>query len=437
MEPRFPYLTLPTSWQNKVRQIHHGPWQGDLEEAGTGSCLQFLLQTEAGASQTLRAAHTHYARDAQAQAYPNAPATRVVSQETVQHWASHLFSASPGSEYRFALALSAVSQTHTWLPGSDAHGWLSLQTTHHQYTVHFRCKTSDRQSQHMSCGLLGIELLYLLTQNQLSPESLDPQLKDLLEIDVWHSSQGDHLLQHLHLLSLGWSPIIYLHQGQAKRYLSALRGQHLLVAKGSFNPLTKAHMALLKTAHQQAQSRQATPVLPLFELALHNADKGQSAIESLWHRLCMLARQDYPVMLTQTPTLLATKVLCLEAQAQQVDFVCGTDLYERVLLPRYYHHSGGLDRALAAIFAHNTQLWVGSRSPETYPALSDPLSETRIEPYLEQVHPFALKIPVSASAVRASVAQFPHLKSPWEHWVSEKIAQYIVEQGLYQSDSPI
>lgn len=429
-----PVFDLPDIWATKIQKIHSSSWHGHIEEAGTGSWVQTLLQAQAGASATLDSAAVHYSRHAQQSAYPEAPNTRAVSAETVKHWAQvRLPESASGSGY-FSLSVSASLSTHNDRPGRDHHGWIALKVQDgREWCLHFRLRKQTSQariSQQLACGLLGIELLYLLANDQLSPEHLDRQLQSEIEIDVWQSNQGDPMLQQVQLLQQGWSPLIYLHRGIAQRYITSLRGQQVLVAKGSFNPLTRAHTALLDKALAQVSAPNAMGV---FELTLNNADKGEVAQESLLHRLRMLASQDYPVVLTLTPTLLATKALFLHAQAQQVDFVCGTDLYERVLLPKYYRHSGGLDKALKSIFAHHTQLWVGSRSPETYPPLSDPISEAEIVPYLAQVHPFALEVPVSASAVRTRVAQEPALTGPWKDWVSDEVAQYILDQGLYQT----
>lgn len=426
-----PTLHLPTAWIEKIQDLHASPWHGQLEEAGTGSWVQSLLQTQAGASATLDAAYTRYARSAQAAAYPEAPPTRSVSAERVQHWATQrLKEDTTGTPNGFALAMSASLSTHQEPPGRDHHGWVALHTSDQRHwCIHFRLRntpTMDRVSQQLACGLLGIALLWLLSKNQLKPEALDLSLQSLLEIDVWQSSEADPLPTHLYLLRSGWSPLIYLHRGIAQRYVEPLRGKQVLVAKGSFNPLTLAHTALLDTAVKAAKPAEMQPV---FELALHNADKGTVAEQSLHDRLQMLATQDYPVVLTLTPTLLSTKALFQHAQARQVDFVCGSDLYERVLLPKYYMHTGGRDKALAELFDHQTQLWIGERPQDTYPSLKEN-APTLPHAYKDQVHFLSLDLPVSASAVRHAIAQeHPN----WQLGISPAIAAYITVHGLFQA----
>ena len=438
-----PTLELPECWIKKIQDLHRSDWHGQLEEAGTGSWVQSLLQTQAGASATLDAAYTRYARSAQQAAYPDAPDTRSVSAERVRHWAmQRLNEELTHTPSGFALAMSASLSTHNEPPGRDHHGWIALYTTDHRHwCIHFRLRRAtetlpNRVDQQLACGLLGIELLWLLSQNQLAPEAVEISLKKVLEIDVWHSSENEELSTHLHLLRSGWSPLIYLHRGIAQRYVEPLRDKQVLVAKGSFNPLTRAHTALLSHAVSAAQDQNRSmdkdpgtkkDLQPVFELALHNADKGSVANHNLQHRLHMLATQDYPVVLTLTPTLLSTKTLFLHAQAQQVDFVCGTDLYERVLLPKYYTDTGGLDKALAELFAQQTQLWVGERPQNTYPTLTEQ-APTTDHAYLNQVRLLDLDLPVSASAVRAAITQ---KDARWPQWVSPAVAKYITAHALY------
>lgn len=435
-----PTLTLPATWVEKIQKVHGSPWHGQLEEAGTGSWIQSLLQTEAGASSTLDAAYTRYARSAQQAAYPNAPISRSVSAERVQYWATQrLKEDTTHTAHGFALSMSASLSTHNEAPGRDHHGWVALHTTdHRQWCIHFRLHRAPRITQQLACGLLGIEILYLLSQDKLHPDQLDRELQNQLEIDVWQntpSTNTETLQTHLYLLQHGWSPLIYLHQGIAQRYVAPLRGKQILVAKGSFNPLTLAHSSLLDTATQAAQTNQDSkaqskqPIQPVFELTLHNVDKGSIAAQSLHHRLCMLSTQNTPVVLSLTPTLLETKALFFHAQAHQVDFVCGIDLYERVLLPKYYTDTGGLEKALAELFDHHTQLWVADRPCETYPTLSENTISTS-HAYLSQVHTLALDLPVSASAIRRAIAQ----NAPnWQVWVSPAVATYITSQGLFHA----
>ncbi len=432
-----PSFELPGCWIKKIQDLHRSSWHGQLEEAGTGSWVQSLLQTQAGASATLDAAYTRYARSAQQAAYPDAPNTRSVSAERVCYWAmQRLNEGYTHTPNEFALAMSASLRTHNELPGRDHHGWLALYTTdHRRWCIHFRLRRAtetfpNRVDQQLACGLLGIELLWLLSQNQLTPEAIEVSLKDVLEIDVWHSSEGEELSTHLHLLRAGWSPLIYLHQGVAQRYVEPLRDQHVLVAKGSFNPVTRAHTALLNAAASAANTSTTTDtVLPLFELALNNADKGTVADQSVLHRLGMLATEPYAVVLTLTPTLLSTKALFLHAQAQQVDFVCGSDLYARVLMPRYYTDTGGIDQALSTLFAQNTQLWVGARPAHTYPGLTE--QGTVDHAYLNQIHTLPLDLPISASAVRDAVAK----DLPWQQWVSPAVAEYITTHHVFRASS--
>ncbi len=427
----FFHFDLAVSWQEKIRHIHASPWHGQLEEAGTGSWVQSLLQTQAGASATLDASHTRYAYEAQSQAYPNVPKSRSLSAERVNYWASYLQYHEPtGRECCFALAMSGGLKTLNEPPQRDHHAWISLCFQQQQHTLHVRLKAQDRLEQQMALGLLGIELLYLLTQQTLSPEHMTPELQSLLEIDVWRvkdESLNDHLHRHITLLQTGWTSLIVFSSGHARRYLSTLRYEHLQVEKGSFNPMTLAHQQALKLAGELQPG-----AVPVFELSLHNADKGHAETTDLLHRLNILAMQPALVVLTQTPTLLATReLLRVKAKARQVDFVCGTDLYLRVFMEKYY--PDGIETALKQLFAYRTHLYVVQRPQSSYGNASLKGSQRLQLQYDTQIHPIPSALNISSSAVRLACEQE---QEHWQNWVTPEVATYMLQHRLYGLSTP-
>jgi nicotinic acid mononucleotide adenylyltransferase len=99
-----------------------------------------------------------------------------------------------------------------------------------------------------------------------------------------------------------------------------------------------------------------------------------------------------------------------------------------VFLAKYYTQTGGIRQAMKALFDHNTQLWVGSRSQETYPPLQDLASAPLVQQYLQQIHKISLALPISASAVRQAIAN----KDPvWTQWVSPEVSRYIKKKEIF------
>lgn len=418
----FNELTL-MALQADLQALHASDWMGVLEEVGTGGGLSVLLQAEAGASQTLWASYCHYHRQAQAWHYGSQQAGsqqgRAVSRERVESWAQHNFEqalqAGQSAERLFSLAISGAvsSGTNT----GDAHAWLCLQVAAQRWSLHLRCLEPERLLQQQAIALLGLHLLLqLATTGGLSVARLPAELKARMQIDVWLAQpclQGSYLPQTLllteealALLSQGWTPLVLLQPQSGPmgalllpvRPLELTRGQHLLLHKGAFNPVTRAHLAMIERVQEQLPGCQ-----PVLEIALSNLDKGQLEPLNLAHRLAMLAFQPWPVALTTTPALYQTREdFAHWGQAAQVDFVCGEDLYQRVFLSKYYSAlPAGIAEGLERLFAGQTRLWVLSRENDIdFP----PEAASWQARYAEQCKLIAFDMPMASSSVRAQIA---------------------------------
>lgn len=413
-----------------ITDIHASAWHGVLEEAGTGSWCQTLLQSVSGASHTLVAAHAHYARQAQLNRYGKM--ARSVSDETVVDWAC----ANLSSEHHFfSLAVSGSVFSHSDQPHGDAHAWIALALSDQRgWTLHVRLLGHERQEQQQALGLLNLYLIQQLARhNTLKIERLPDFLKAQMEIDVWLSwraSESEWYTEAVALVQGQWTPMVLLTPQeqilQPVRYLSLLRGAQILVHKGSFNPPTRAHLAMVQAVLESDQLfRKYQPVL---EIALHNADKGFAEQESLIHRLAMLASQPWPVALTRTTTLYQTRALFLEqAQAQNADFVCGEDLYRRVFMKKYYQDLGrGIEEGLERLFQKDCLFWCCGRETELD---FSPEAQNHAHAYQNQIHRLDFSLPIASSEIRSAIA---HGEKGWREMVTPEVADYIDAHQLYR-----
>lgn len=408
-----------------LKRLHASPWLGLIEEVGTGSWIQALIQSVPGASATLWAGRSSYARAAQDSLY--GPQARSVSRAGVEAWARHnLQSERP---YFFSLAVSGAVASP--LQQGDDHAWLSLALSDGRgWSLHLRCREHERLAQQLSLGELGVTLLSQLAEGELNQPAVCESLAGRLDIDVWQSWQAsayETALEAIELVLSGASALVLLQPAQGQllpvRYLDLLRGRKLLLHKGSFNPVTRAHLAM----PEQVLLRDPD-LLPVLELSLSNADKAQGSRENLAHRLCMLAlASPWPIALTLTPALYQTRELFTErAQAAQVDFVCGEDLYRRIFLSRYYEQlSGGIDEGLNRLFAGQTRLWVCGRETELdFPEQARLLAESKSA----QIQRVPLAMPEASSDVRAKLAADT---ADWREQLLPAVADYIVSAGVY------
>lgn len=420
-----------------LARLHASAWLGMIEEVGTGSWIQALLQSVAGASQTLWAGRTSYARSVQECLYPQASRQRAVSRDSVQHWArtnlATLQSQSPGPMQAFSLALSgAVASASN---RGDAHAWLALATgADTGWTLHLRCCAPTRPAQQLSLGELGCELLIQLADaGQLLPGTLGPVQRGEIEIEVcqaWGAPPLQTYLDAIGLIQTGAAPLVLLQPVAGRlepvRALDLLRDRRLLLHKGSFNPVTCAHLAMVEQV--LAADQAAADYLPVLEISLQNADKGRAESLNLAHRLAMLAHGPWPVALTRTPALYQTRELfAVQGQAAGVDFVCGEDLYRRVFLARYYADlAGGIDEGLARLFGTGSRLWVCGRDTAiAFP----PAAQALAAAYAGHLRRIEMDLPVASSTIRA----LRQAGEPaWRVQLLPAVAAYIEAEGLYR-----
>ncbi|PIQ23548.1 hypothetical protein COW36_13830 [bacterium (Candidatus Blackallbacteria) CG17_big_fil_post_rev_8_21_14_2_50_48_46] len=406
----------------EILALHASPWHGVLEEVGTGGWIQTLLQTVSGASQTLWAGRCSYAKEIQVTFYGEQ--SRSIAQSTVESWARKNLSTA---DKFFSLAISGA--VRSGMAQGDCHAWLALALSDGRgWTLHLRLKQAERLEQQFALGVLGVHLLAQLAQEDgLVLETLEIPVG--LELDVWlawHESPFQTYLQAGQLMQKQpHGLLLFLPQAGRllpMRPLEFLRGKNILLHKGSFNPVTLAHLAM-----PQAVLSEQPELLPVLEISLNNADKGTAALDNLAHRLSMLAFQNWPVALTRTPALYQTAELFrAEGQITQLDFVCGEDLYYRVFEPRYYQSlSGGLSEGLERLFAEGTQLWVCGRKNSLG---FGPEAAQAAETWKEHCHFLAFDQPIASTQIREALQTG---QSGWQKSVLPEVAEYLQNHPLY------
>ncbi|HEY9843329.1 MAG: CinA family protein [Candidatus Sericytochromatia bacterium] len=416
------------SLQPGLARLHASPWIGLIEEVGTGSWIQAMVQSAPGASATLWAGRTSYAREVQEQLY--GPQARSVSREAVEAWARANLSVAAK---RFSLAVSGAVASD--LNRGDAHAWLALTLSDGRgWTLHLRCREKGRLAQQLSLGELGTLLLIQLADTE-GPElpELAPVRTGSIEIDAcesWQASPSDSCLEAVRLVQSGATPLALLQPAagrlRAVRYLDLLRGRRLLLHKGSFNPVTSAHLQMVEQVLAQDPD-----YLPILEISLHNADKGKAEELNLVHRLTMLGlASPWPVALTRTPALYQTRELFQDhGRAAAIDFICGEDLFRRVFLERYYQDlDGGIGAGLERLFSSGSRLWVCGRETQLdFP----PQAQALAQAYASQIRHLPLDLPVASSTVRTAIAAG---EPGWQDQLPQKVVDYIEQAGIYRAE---
>lgn len=175
------------------------------------------------------------------------------------------------------------------------------------------------------------------------------------------------------------------------------RAGHLLCLSASFNPLTTAHVRLIREA-----SRGPAPDEVLLILAKANVDKQVEGFP-LERRLRMLVRfaESHPTFSVAAAShgrfLDKAKAIRDHYPAgTRLAFIVGFDTLVRLFDPRYYTE---LDASLAALF-EASEFVAANRAPHPPEAVASFLGRPDVAPYAHRIR--AIRLPSEIAAVSAT-----------------------------------
>ncbi|EJD49540.1 Nucleotidylyl transferase [Auricularia subglabra TFB-10046 SS5] len=211
------------------------------------------------------------------------------------------------------------------------------------------------------------------------------------------------------------------------------QGARVLVLDASFNPPTKAHLALARTPIDS----NGTPAdATLLLLSVTNADKrpkpGDATPEQRLEMMRILANElgePVAVAAIDAPTFVGKAHALRSLGATQLSFAMGTDTLVRLLNSKYYGDSTDAMHSALRSFFHgdHARVLCAHRDGEPVPESAREYMNADAN-FVSLVELGETAEGVSSSEVRASIARGD---SVWRNMVSSSIAQYILHEGLY------
>jgi hypothetical protein len=173
---------------------------------------------------------------------------------------------------------------------NECHGWMGVKFQTHprdedsQVIIHVRMLDHENSLQQEALGIVGVNLLYaaffLHHKPQLMLESLlDNLTTERLEIDMVEFSgiefrHVDNRVMSLKLVQLGLSgAAIFGPTGEVLQPSELLRKSAILVERGSFRPVTKVNMDMVRCAHDHFAGEpevKETQIVQLMEITMRN-----------------------------------------------------------------------------------------------------------------------------------------------------------------------
>src|SRR6202041_874995 len=221
---------------------------------------------------------------------------RYVSRERLQGMLDHehglnlerLQSARRDSTAFFAFADTVAARNYQGT--NECHGWMGVKYQAHprdqdsQIIIHARMLDHENSLQQEALGIVGVNLLYatffLHHKPHLMLESLlDNLTTERIEIDMVEFSgiefrHLDNRVMSLKLVQLGLSgAAIFGPTGKVLQRSEFLRKRPVLVERGSFRPVTKVNMDMIKSARERFAAEpevDGDQVVELMEITTRN-----------------------------------------------------------------------------------------------------------------------------------------------------------------------
>ena len=152
------------------------------------------------------------------------------------------------------------------------------------------------------------------------------------------------LSQCKHLVQSVVSSTVPILQEVTSSPLSPVKSDPLVIVDASFNPPTRAHIAMLQQARRFCSEQPHAQCDALLLLSTKNAEKDAASLESMAHRVMMLTRlaeeEEVHVLLTNQALFVEKAKLLREMFAfQNMWMVMGVDTLIRVWDIHYYNSS--------------------------------------------------------------------------------------------------
>jgi hypothetical protein len=199
------------------------------------------------------------------------PAERYVSRGRLEAMLDHeyelnqnrLFESRGARTAFFAFADTVAAKSYRG--ASECHGWMGVKFQAHprdqesRVLIHVRMLDRDASAQQEALGVVGVNLIHGACFHHHEPEILVESLLDGLgthriEIDMVEFSgiefrHVDNRLMSMKLVELGLSgAAMFGPNGKVLQPSEALYKKHVLIARGSFRPVSHSHMDILRSA---------------------------------------------------------------------------------------------------------------------------------------------------------------------------------------------
>lgn len=387
---------VPTT-EEKALRINLDPQvYGTFAEIGAGQEVARWFFRVGAASGTIAKSMSAYDMTFSDAIY--GPADRYVSRQRLEAMLNLEYSllierlhAKRGGSTRFFVFADTVA-AQGFKRRDDCHGWMGVRfqtepgAEPSQIVIHVRMWDRENLQQQEALGVMGVNLLHLALQLREHRSDFVPALVDNLstervEVDMIELSGPafrlvDNRLVMLELVSHGLTDAAMFNaNGEAVQPSDTLYKKAILVERGSFRPITKVTLDMLRCAEAkfvQEPPVQGQPIVEVMEMTLQNllAD-GRIDPADFLDRVDLLGTLGKSVLISNFAQHFRLAAYLHRYTKQMVGMVMGVPTLRELFQEKYYDDlGGGILESFGRLFKNDLKLYV-------YPML-DPTTGTLI-----------------------------------------------------------
>ena len=321
----------------------------------------------------------------------------------------------------FADTVAARNYTGT----NECHGWMGVRfqirpgEPPNDVLIHVRMWDKENVLQQQALGIIGVNLIYGAFCLHHDPKALVASLADNLgtdriEVDMAKFSgpafaHVDNRLLSLCLVEFGLTnAVLFGPDGDVQQPSEVLRRKAVLVERGSFRPVTKVHMDMLRCASAQFAAEpqvQGRETIVLAELTMHNLlAGGQLDAADFLARVDLLAELGLHVLISNYSVFFRLTQYFRRYSDEMIGIALGINNLLEVFNERYYENlPGGILESFGRLFRNEVRLYVYPMRPA---ALADSVAAGTLAPL-----PPGESALVTADNLRVA----PHLRHLYDH----------------------
>jgi hypothetical protein len=263
---------------------------------------------------------------------------------------------------------------------NESHGWMGVKFQAHprdensQIIIHVRMLDRENDLQQETLGIVGVNLLYAAFFLHHKPELILESLLDNLttqriEIDMIEFSgiefrHVDNRVMSLKLVQLGLSgAAMFGPTGEVLQPSEVLRKRPILVERGSFRPVTKVNIDMIKSAHERfASEPEVEPgqVVELMEITMKNLlATGKIDLNDFLARADVLAAAGKTVLISDYFEYYRLAAYLTRYTSSPIAVTMGVASLQELFAEQYYAGlEGGILEAFGRLFTKDLRIYV-------------------------------------------------------------------------------